>query len=169
MKWIPVLCLAFTIRTCGQQSSSETLPAVPIEKLAAPALRYRLLQEFGPIFFCDPDMYPVGHDDRPRALIAFPEIQKDVDTFRAITKNYRIDTSAEFSDIDKLAVYREYKKLWAIHLEPLEGKYRFIIRVRNDSHGPNSRNNGFQIDGFIDQTKQMTVLKKEPAFLTCPL
>ena len=152
-----------------QASSSETLPAVPIEKLVAPELRYRIIQEFGALFFCDPDMHPVGHDDRPRALTAFPEIQKDVDTFRAITKNYRLDATTEFSDIDKLTVYREYKKLWAIHLEPLGEKYKFSIRFRNDSSGPNSRNNGFQIDGLIDQKKQITVLKREPTLLTCPL
>ena len=152
-----------------QASSSETSPAVPIEKLIAPELRYRIVQEFGPIFFCDPDMHPVGHDDRPRALTAFPEIQKDVDTFRAITKNYRLDTIAEFSDIDKVTVYREYKKLSAVHLEPLGEKYKFSIRVRNDSSGPNNRNNGFQVDGLIDQKKQITVLKREPTLLTCPL
>ena len=152
-----------------QASSLETWPAVPIEKLVAPELRYRIVREFDPIFFCDPDMHPVGHDDRPRALTAFPEIQKDVDTFRAITKNYRLDTIAEFSDIDKLMVYREYKKLSAIHLERLGERYKFSIRVRNGSSGPNNRNNGFQIDGLIDQKKQITVLKREPTLLTCPL
>lgn len=152
------------------QASSSEASGVPIEKLVAPELRYRILQEFGPIFFCDPDMHPVGHDDRPYALRAFPEIQKDADTFRAITKNYRIDTSAEFSDIDKLTVYREYKMLSAIHLESLgKEEYKFSIRVRDDSHGPNSRNNGFQIDGLIDQKKQITVLKREPTLLICPL
>jgi hypothetical protein len=80
---VAALCLAFTLRASGQTqevqkveelpplkeqaSSSETLPAVPIEKLVAPELRYRIVQEFGPIFFRDPDMHPVGHDDRPRA------------------------------------------------------------------------------------------------------
>jgi hypothetical protein len=65
------------------------------------------------------------------ALTAFPEIQKDVDTFQAITKNYRLNTITEFSDIDKLMVYREYKKLSAIHLDQIEILFWRSILCRN--------------------------------------
>jgi hypothetical protein len=147
----------------------EGFPSLRIEKLLAPELRYRILQEFGALFFCDPDRYPRGRDEMPEAVKAFPEIQKDIDTFRAITKNYGLEKITELSDIQKLIVYTEYKKLSAIRLEALGEKYKFSIRARNDSSGPNSRNNGFAIDGLVDQKKQITVLKKEPTFLTCPM
>jgi hypothetical protein len=153
----------------AQASNSDNFYRIQIVKLAAPELRYAILARYGHVFFCDPDVYPVAHPDTSQALQAFPEIQKDIDTFHAITKNYRIEKKTDFSNVEKLTVYREYKKLSAIHLEALGEKYKFNIRVRNDAAGPNVRNNGFAIDGLIDQKRQVTVLKKEPTYLTCPL
>src|SRR5437879_2954145 len=72
-------------------SSSEKLQqstpqANAIEKITAPEVRYRLFSYFGNVWFCDPDSYPVGRPviEKENALKAFPEIQKDSQTFQAI-------------------------------------------------------------------------------------
>src|SRR5438552_1804478 len=47
-------------------------------------LKYRLVDRFGRLLFCDPDFYPVARaDEQAQADQRFPEIQKDAPTFSA--------------------------------------------------------------------------------------
>src|SRR5512147_886312 len=58
------------------------VPPTPIPPLpgglSATELKYRLLDQYPDFFFCDPDYYPVAHDDElSLALARFSQIQAD--------------------------------------------------------------------------------------------
>lgn len=138
---------------------------VSFEKIVAPELRYRIIKHFGQVWFCDPDTYPVARLGREQeiALRAFPQIQGDSEAFRAIAKQLSFKVAEGLSNEQKIAVYREYKKLrWAVHLEPSGVTYKFRIAKREAS-------GGFRIEGLINANGDISILHKDPTFLTCPI
>src|SRR5689334_17099835 len=63
-------------------------PATPIPTLPSGAspteLKYKVLDEFPNLFFCDPDYYPVARaDEADLAKQKFPELQADQEEFQA--------------------------------------------------------------------------------------
>ena len=139
----------------------------PVEKIDHADLRYRILSQFGrDIFFCDPDSFPVGRSPqlvKESSLQAYPEILKDRDTFDAIAKHLGLKNGSEPSDDEKLALYREYKRLrWAVQFEPLDDKYKFTVGVK-------SKDGDFRIEGTVDRQGKIDVLNKEATHLSCPI
>lgn len=143
-----------------QDSPTDTLPHV-----VAPELRYRLFAYFGDVWFCDPDVYPVGHPtNMEQVRRRFAEIGKDVQTFNAITHHLGLEAQTEFSDPQKLLIYQEYKKLrGAVQLEPLDDKYRFTLSYRAKS------GQGVRVLGVIGVRVGISILNEEPVPLTCPV
>jgi Hint domain-containing protein len=145
-----------------------------IEKIAQPELRYRLLDHFGHIHYCDPYMYPVGRSDVQDALTVFPEIRRDPATFAVITQHAGLKGKTEFTDADKQTIYREYRKLrWAVRLERAGSGYKFKLAYYG---APAARSrpgipggNGYRVEGTIIPPDKITVLRREPAYLTCPI
>ena len=137
-----------------------------IEKIDHPELRYRILSQFGRnLFFCDPDSFPQGRSPelvRESSLQAYAEILKDRDTFDAIAKHLGLKDNSDPSADQKLAIYKEYKRLrWAVPLEPLDDKYKFTIGVK-------SEDGDFRIEGTVDAQGKIDVLNKEATHLVCP-
>jgi hypothetical protein len=130
-------------------------------QIVAPGLRYRLIDYFGPVSFCDPDCVGPCNLERERqhAEEAFPQIRKDAEAFEAITQHLKFGRLSEFSDEQKLSIYREYKKvLCAVSLEPEMEKHRFKIATTN----------GFIVEGRIDPQGKITLLDKKRSVLSCP-
>jgi hypothetical protein len=156
------------LRDLKAQQSESPSPAVKIEVISFPDLRYRLMERFGPVFFCDPDSYPVARSDREQAIRSFPDIVKDTPTFRAMAKHLSLDKVAEFSDDQKVLLYREYKRLRAIKLETQGDNVSFEVRVPKDSAKP-TRINGVKITGLVDSHGAITISDRVPEVLTCPV
>ncbi len=150
----------------GVLKPPQSAPATnAIEKITAPELRYRLFRYFGDIWFCGPAIFNVLRE-KEDALKAFPEIQKDSQTFQAIAEHLGLGATNEFSDAQKLPIYHEYKRLHeALRLEPTDAKYKFDLAFR-DKPGPGQ---GFRVQGVIDPHDGITILKKEPVILSCPI
>src|SRR5881628_896158 len=67
-------------------------------------LKYRLVDRFGRLLFCDPDFYPVARaDEQAQADQRFPEIQKDAPTFSAILAHLGIVPAATYTAEQRLA------------------------------------------------------------------
>jgi len=156
------------LRDLKAQLSEPPSPAVKIEVISFPDLRYRLMERFGPAFFCDPDVYPVARSDHEQAIRSFPDIVKDTPAFRAMAKHLGLDKVAEFSDDQKILLYREYKRLWTIKHETLGDNVRFEVRVPKDSAKP-AGINGVKITGLADSHGAIKNLDSVPEVLTCPL
>jgi hypothetical protein len=155
-------------------------PAGALEAIASPELRYRLIERFGDPWYCDPDLYPlaIAGREQTEALRGFADIVTDAPAFQAMTKHLGLEKAAEFSDGQKVLLYREYKKLRAITLEPEGNKFRFGISIRDDSGKPGGSkglggrgfgNNGFRIAGLIDADGNVSDVEKVPALLNCPI
>ncbi len=99
----------------------------PGAELTVPQLKVALIERFGALWYCDPDFYPVAHDDEAaRALERFVEVQSDTEAFEAVLEQLALNVGADFTDAQKLAIYRAWKVLNAIALEPIGGgTYRF--------------------------------------------
>jgi len=153
------------------KSESNEYPPITVEKISFPQLRYRLIERFGPLWFCDPDRHPVvnpGHE-RASAIQAFSNIRGDTPAFGEIAKHLNLDIAADFSEEQKLLVYQEYKKLQgAITLKPKGDGLSFEVAVRErPRYAPPP--NGSKITGLIDAQGQVTIFDKTPVNLGCPM
>ena len=111
------LALALALAACGGSLVSPS-PTAPPQLLTMPQMKYRVMDDLGRPWFCDPDFYPVGRgDEGQRALDKQPEIQKDAETFAAIVAHLKLQ-AAQYTPDQQLAIYREWKTLNALQLQP---------------------------------------------------
>ena len=160
----------------GQVSRASPRAATPettkgdsvnsVTKLNAPELRYRILEQFGEAFYCDPDMFPVGLSParaEKRGLEIFLEIEKDSETLRAIAHHLGLKETAALSDEQKLLVYKEFKKLrGAVRIERSSDQFRFSVGLKE-------KTSDVAVEGIITRNGKIDVLKSENTVLTCPL
>ncbi len=127
-------------------------------------LKYRVLDQFPNLFFCDPDYYPIARDDETSlALQHFPEIQANTEEFTAILARNGLAGLSTFTDEQKLLIYREHKKLAAVHFELAGLSYQFQLTVEN------TKGQGELITGLIDSGGNIAVQQRKPVFTTCPI
>ncbi len=143
-------------------------PRTPIPTLVSGVsiaeLKYRVLDKYPDFFFCDPDLYPIARDDEGvLALQKFPELQADQEEFKAILAHNGLSGSTTFTDEQKLLIYKEHKKLNAIHFQLAGEKYQFQIQTGSDGQ------QGTAITATIDSNGSIDVLQKQQSFPTCPI
>jgi hypothetical protein len=139
-------------------------PFPPAGPPALNDLRYRLIAQFGAPFYCDPDLYPVGHDVSDEQVAQYlAEIRKNPAEYAAILRHLGLPLNAALTPAQQRAVYGEQKMLNAVILTPAGTKYQFGMSIGNyDSQGT-------ALTGLIDASGGITVTGREPAFLTCPI
>jgi hypothetical protein len=138
-------------------------PVPPVE-YTQPELSYLLLSQFDNVFWCDPDFYPVARSgqEEQNAVQQFSSIRADEAEFSAIVEHLGLPDKAEYTDAEKLQIYREYKKLkYGVQLTPAGNAYAFTLRV--------DEGQGERIEGTITSSGAIKVLKREPSFNTCPI
>lgn len=127
-------------------------------------LKYQVLAQFPDLFFCDSDFFPIARaDETDLARQRFPELQANPEEFNTILSHNQLAGLTTFSDEQKLLVYREHKKLAAVHFELADNHYQFQILV-----APN-KGQGESISGSIDGQGKITVQQRKPAMATCPI
>jgi hypothetical protein len=123
-----VLLLAMVVAACSSSGPSSPPPSSsPGAPLSITALKFRLTDEFGPLWYCDHDFYPIARaDEADLAVQRFGEVQADREAFAAILGRMGLVAEATFTAAQKLAIYRAWKQLNAILLDPAgDGRYRF--------------------------------------------
>jgi len=140
------------------------IPTLEAGMLGPTVLKYRLLDEF-PLFYCDPDEYPVARgDEQDKARERFPEIQANAEAFETIVARLGLEGTTSFSDEQKLQIYREYKRLAAIQFEA-EGKDRYRFQFQSAQ----AEGNGELLNGIIDGKGRITIQERQPGIVTCPI
>ena len=140
------------------------IPSLPASSLSPTELKYRVLDQFPDFFFCDPDFYPVAHDNElALAKERFPQLQASAEEFEAILRHTNISGNPFFTDQQKLTIYREHKKLNAISFQLVGDTYQFQIQT-----GLEGRQGSF-ITGTIDANGTIQTQKKEASFPSCPI
>jgi hypothetical protein len=139
------------------------IPTLP-NGLGPTELKYRVLEQFPDIFFCDPDYYPVATtDELALARERFPELQANTEEFNAILAHTGLAEVTNFTDDQKLLIYREHKKLAALQFEKVDSNYQFQLLLAK------TEGEGELITGLIDSQGNITVLQRTPSFATCPI
>ena len=153
--------------TVGPFPTSEPptpIPPLPSSTFSPTELKCKILDQFPKFFFCDPDFYPIARDDElSLALGRFTEIQANPEEFQAILNHSGLSGATTFTDDQKLQIYRDYKKLNAIHFELAGDKYQFQIQTGSEG------GQGALITGVIDGNGAIEIQKQEPSFPTCPI
>ncbi|MBM3934634.1 MAG: hypothetical protein FJ319_10100 [SAR202 cluster bacterium] len=157
------LALLIAIAACSSPAASTATPT-PGGPMSITQIKYFLIGKYPDFFFCDPDYYPVSREgqEESRAKELFMQIRADQEMFGAITSRLGIAGRSDYSDAQKLQIYREYKKLNALGVEPVNGNFRYDFRA-------NRAGNGLAISGIVDQLGAQLVHKEEPTVVTCPI
>jgi hypothetical protein len=140
------------------------IPTLPSSSLSPTELKYKVLDQFPDFFFCDPDFYPIAHEDElVLAQQRFSELQANQEEFQAILNRNGLSGTTTFTDDQKLLIYREHKKLNAIFFEVSGDRYQFQIQT-----GVEGQQGSF-ITGTIDANGTIEVQKQESSFPSCPI
>lgn len=146
-----MLAIALILAACG---AGVTTPTPSPQPLTAAQLKYRVIDELGRPFFCDPDFYPVARaDERDLARQRFPELQKDAETFSAIGARLKLPGPTYTAD-EQLAIYRESKTLNALSLQPVNDVWGFTYIAEKAS------SIGERVDGRVSAQGRVTVLSR---------
>ncbi len=119
-------------------------------------LRLRLIDRFGPRWYCDPDVYPISRatDEATIALQRFPDMQAEGVVFGAVVRHLGLAGVTSFSDAQKLALYQLWKVAVSIALDPLGGgRYRFDYLARPPAGG----SLGTETAGTIDSSGAISI------------
>jgi len=136
----------------------------PPKTYTIPELKYKLIDNFDDVFWCDPDYYPIGSAEREleNALEQFAAIKADAEEFAAILKRLSLDDKESYTDEEKLLVYRQHKLLtYALTLQEDGSDYIFTLRV--------GEGEGESIEGTISSDGDIRITKREPSINTCPI
>jgi hypothetical protein len=153
--------LAALLPGCASPATSSTTPATTY---TLPQLTYLLLDRFPDCFWCDPDFYPVAREgqEQQNANEGFPVIQAGRDEFAAILARLGLQLKAAYTDSQKLAIYREHKKLtYVVQMTPNAGGYDFTLRT--------GQGQGWRYDGAITSGGAVMVDTRVASFNTCPI
>lgn len=158
-----------TMVASTQGASPTAVPATPIPTLPSATLsptelKYKVLDQFPDFFFCDPDLYPVARDDETDlAQQRFAELQANPEEFQAILSHNGLSGTTTFTTEQKILIYREHKKLNAIHFELTGDTYQFQIQTGKDGQ------QGSVVTGTIDGKGSIEVKSQESSITSCPI
>ena len=137
---------------------SPTITPAASGALTLAQLKYRVVDRFGRLWYCDPDFYPVARADQDSlAESRFAEIQSDPATFDAILAHLGYPQSSSYTHAQKLAIYTDWKMLGALRLDPVGAAYHFTARFTPD------QKTGSLVDGTIDGRGQIAVASQTPS------
>jgi Hint domain len=143
--------------------------ATPADRVLTQAeLKLRLLEELGPLWYCDPDEYPVARGDEAQlAVERFGEMQRDAEAFAAIVADLGHEPTDTFSAADKLEIYRLWKRLNAILLEPAGGGGFAFDFLTMPAAGADE---GTRTRGIIDARGVVSIVRQEAGLEpACPI
>lgn len=152
------LILALALAACGGGLASPSpTPSPSPQLLTVPQLKYRVIDQLGRPWFCDPDFFPVGRgDEGQRAQEKLPEIQKDADTFKAIVAYLKLSPAPPYTADQTLAIYREWKTLNVLQLQPTAtGVWGFAYLAMKNVGG------GERVEGRVLADGSVSVLTRQ--------
>ncbi len=157
-----VIISAGTVTSFPTPAPAATVP-FPLE-VSATTLKYKLIDQFGNIFFCDRDFFPVAHEVSAQEIAQrVAELQNSRDEYLTILMHLGLDGVSDLSAEQNRLIDAERKRLDAIRLDVTPQGFKFSLRTSE----PGER--GFVIEGLIARDGTTTVTKKQPTITTCPI
>jgi hypothetical protein len=133
------------------------------DSTATHSLKYKIIDQFGPPFFCDSDKWPVARPEQPRAQEWFSRVDLADPEFKIISSRLKLEKPADHLTQDEiLSLYQEHKKLQAIPIDNAGGALSFSIRTGKVGE------QGEAISGTISASGDITIQKRETVWNVCP-
>ncbi|HEX4897320.1 MAG TPA: Hint domain-containing protein, partial [Candidatus Limnocylindrales bacterium] len=163
--------LVVVVAACSGSSSPTPTPgqtATPGPALTLPELKLALVARFGQLWYCDPDFYPIARQDElASARERWAAVVADTEAFAAITSSLGLDPGGPFDDAQTLDVYRAWKVLNAIGLDPIgNDTYRFDYLAEPAGGAAQGTRTGGMIAATGAMTIEQQVAAGEPI---CPI
>jgi hypothetical protein len=161
-KWLLLIIgeLIVILTGCSPQPAVTTTPVT----YSVYQLEYKLDANFGGVFWCDPDFYPIARlgMEQASAIAQFATIQANVNEFAVILQHLLLDNKTQYTDEEKLLIYRQHKLLnMAFQMTPSDSLYNFVVRI--------GQGQGQRIEGTISNTGDIKITRREPSINTCPI
>ncbi len=159
MKYLFLLFSVLPVQTCHHIDKD------PPTTLNYYQLKLRLVDSLGEVNYCDRDFFPVVRPavEQNSAQHFFDTLKPNSEELRAITEHLGITGKTNFTNDEKLAVYRQHKALLAITLDTLPVKYTFQIDVKSTDGGQ------WRYQGQISPSGQISITTKKPFKINCPI
>ncbi len=144
-------------------------PPGTIGPLTESEMKYLVLGRYPNIFWCDSDFYPVARqDEQALAIERFPELRGNKEEFTAIIGHLGFTGKTNFTDEEKLAIYRDHKRLKSFTFEPTGSVFAFRLQLQEeDKIGYGT---GTVIEGTIGTDGAMRITRREEGFIvSCPI
>jgi len=121
-------------------------------------LKYILFDRFGTLWYCDPDFYPIARqDEQTLAAERLPQIEADTGTWSIILAHLEYTSASQYTAAQQLAIYRDWKMLRALQLDPVSGGYHVKALFTHDQR------TGVLVEGTINANGQVTVTSQTNA------
>jgi len=159
-----ILLIAVLFYFKNSEGFLQSWLGIPSQKqiLTETQLKYRLIDKYNEVYFCDPDEFPVARgNEQEIAIQNFDEILKNREEFETILERTHLNSS-NLTDSDKLLIYKEYKKLNSIMLDSLDDGYKFTLRYKVGSQV-------FAASGFIEKDGKIIGESKQLSSISCPI
>jgi hypothetical protein len=128
-------------------------------------LKLRLVDSLGEVDYCDRDDYPVIRPglEQASAQKFFDTINPNSEELQALTQHAGLAGKTNFTNDEKLMLYRQHKALLAVMLDTLPVKYSFKINVKTPAVKE------WHYEGQISPSGKILVQVKNPFKLNCPI
>jgi len=129
-----------------------------------PQLKYLLIAKYPELFWNDPDLYPIAREGQElqNAIGEFPAIQSSQDEFSTILTHLNLSRKSDYTDEEKLLIYREHKILTlGVQIIGTASPYSYLVYT--------GEGQGYKISGTIAASGEITELNREPSFNTHPI
>lgn len=132
------------------------------DPFTAAELRIFLIDELGPLWYCDRDEYPVGRDELDAMHATWPDLVADAALAGAVRDRleYPPFDDPGWTDDERLAVYRLWKMATAVQLEDV-GNDRFRFDYLSQPVGGGAE--GTRTAGLIDTHGAITIEQQAAA------
>ena len=123
------VAMVLLLSACDLLGWSQPSPSPTGEPLDETGARYALLERLGPLWYCDPDFFPLQfQEEQAAALEHWAEVTADDELYESMLGHLGWDVNLDLTDAEKLTVYREWKVLRAMTLQATgDGAWRFDL------------------------------------------
>ncbi|MGH7760843.1 MAG: hypothetical protein ACREOY_05430 [Candidatus Dormibacteraceae bacterium] len=123
--------MALLLLSCAACGAITPAPVVGTP-LTVSALKFKVMDSVGKPVYCDRDSYPIARDggEQASALAQYTAIKADTEVYAAIVAHENLP-SGDLTDGQKLVLYRAWKLLQALILNPAGADYSFSYRVQS--------------------------------------
>jgi hypothetical protein len=166
INWLLPVFLVFMLLFAGCKTTTTTATTTTpsATSLNLPQLEYRVLDNYPNVFWCDPDYYPIARvgQEQQNAIDQFGAIQSNQAEFSAILQKLSLQVKTDYTDAEKLLIYKEHKKLtYAVQMTTGDNGYRYELRTGTGQ--------GEHIIGRISNSGGVTETSREASVNTCPI